>query len=474
MYHKLLSPQPDRVAERGQAYRCFSERHLQAMWMEQKYFHSLITLDGEAIEVLSPGIWNGEAGPDFLKAEVRIGKRQVRGNVEIHLAESDWMAHGHHKDPNYNDVILHVLFWEPKERKLDLPTVCVEPKLTIPMGRITSLIDLDLYPYRRFVGAGSCAKTLFRSIGEEKVRTLLHSAADWRLEEKRRHLSQWVRTPELRLQAGIAMALGYKQNSRAFLDLFLWLQEWRHRSQQEILAVAMGSCGFFESKFQDKWGESEAYRELQETWMGFNTTVLEQTTLVLHGIRPLNHPVRRLAYLAAALSDQDLLLAPFLTIWAENWSALSPVALRKKLLEGIPDYTSSHFSHHYTFETTAREALLPLVGETLKKQILVNTILPLLHEGIELRRDPGEVIAFNQLYSRLPASGSGKSKYLVHRFFGDTPKGDLLKKARIEQGAFQVHRDFCVHYEASCEGCPFVERVKNVFGLYPREKKGPS
>ena len=100
-------------------------------------------------------------------------------------------------------------------------------------------------------------------------------------------------------------------------------------------------------------------------------------------------------------------------------------------------------------------------GETLKREILVNTILPLLHEGVQERQDPEELSAFDRLYRSLPAAQTGKGRYLVHRFFGDTPKGAILKKAEMEQGAYQIHRDFCLHYEASCEGCPFVQRVKN-------------
>src|ERR1700761_5455772 len=71
------------IAENVVPYPFLRERHLQAMWLEQKYFKNLTTTEGEAIIVLSPGIWNSEGGPDFLKAHLKIGHREIRGDVEL-------------------------------------------------------------------------------------------------------------------------------------------------------------------------------------------------------------------------------------------------------------------------------------------------------------------------------------------------------------------------------------------------------
>jgi hypothetical protein len=53
------------VQESVKKYHCLTERHIQVMWLEQKYFSQLRTEEGDLIEVISPGIWNGEGGPDF-------------------------------------------------------------------------------------------------------------------------------------------------------------------------------------------------------------------------------------------------------------------------------------------------------------------------------------------------------------------------------------------------------------------------
>ncbi len=49
------------------------------------------------------------------------------------------------------------------------------------------------------------------------------------------------------MAAGMAMALGYKANAEAFLQLFLWLQRSSQVPIDELLALAMGVSGFLTS-----------------------------------------------------------------------------------------------------------------------------------------------------------------------------------------------------------------------------------
>ena len=69
----------------------------------------LRTVRGEKIQIIHPGTHNPDAGPDFLFAKIRISDTLWAGNVEIHVAASDWFRHKHQNDPAYNNVILHVV-----------------------------------------------------------------------------------------------------------------------------------------------------------------------------------------------------------------------------------------------------------------------------------------------------------------------------------------------------------------------------
>src|SRR5690606_5254178 len=71
----------------------------------------LVTGRNEPVSILDTGTPNDGSCPDFFNAKVIIGGQLWAGNVEIHLKSSDWYAHHHESDTNYNNVILHVV-WE--------------------------------------------------------------------------------------------------------------------------------------------------------------------------------------------------------------------------------------------------------------------------------------------------------------------------------------------------------------------------
>lgn len=83
---------------------------IQFIWKHRLYTGTLLyTTCGVEIKVLSPGEQNFHAGPDFFNARIRLKHLTWAGNVEVHQRASDWYRHGHHIDPAYNNVILHVV-----------------------------------------------------------------------------------------------------------------------------------------------------------------------------------------------------------------------------------------------------------------------------------------------------------------------------------------------------------------------------
>src|SRR5262245_9819149 len=81
------------------------ERLVQAIWYDQRLLtDKLQTADGRKLRVISAGQWNLEAGPDFLRATIEFDNGSAKtGDVEVHLVESDWNAHGHDRDVAYRN-----------------------------------------------------------------------------------------------------------------------------------------------------------------------------------------------------------------------------------------------------------------------------------------------------------------------------------------------------------------------------------
>lgn len=447
------------VAEKSSSYLFFTERHIQAMWLEQKYFRSPTLQSGEQIRVISPGIRNCGAGPDFHKAHIFIGAQEFKGDIEIHFTQTDWEAHGHFNDPNYDQVILHVCLWKSSTaymtRRCDgraIPTLFLEDFLTIGLDRISSLIDLEQYPYRKFIGSGRCSRQLFDKIDKEKSSRLLQDAALRRLEEKSVRLISRAGSREWAFPLGIARALGYKPNGEAFEQLFLELLPHRDRPFDELLALALGVCGFFSPDRIKKWQGISRYEELKTLWPLLAPIADQQIQLTTHQIRPINHPVRRIALMIHLLND------PYL-IDLENvlFQSYQYGESLQKLSSRLPVYSDSYWNSRYTFSNDPQDKFLSLLGDDLKSQIMINAFYPLLYE--RLLTDPEALSIFLTEYRSIHSLPSGKSEYLTHRFFGDQQNGEIMRLEMHQQGAYQIHKDYCVHYEASCEGCPFVDRV---------------
>src|ERR1700722_18622360 len=91
-----------------------AERLVQAIWQHQRLRRGeLKTPTGQRVRVFHPGFANFEGGPDFRGAILQIGGDVPRsGDVEVDLRAGDWRAHGHDRNPNFKNVLLHVIWDE--------------------------------------------------------------------------------------------------------------------------------------------------------------------------------------------------------------------------------------------------------------------------------------------------------------------------------------------------------------------------
>lgn len=469
-YEQLLQPQnPFLFFEKESAY--ITELHIQALWYEQKYFKQLATSNNQTIEVISPGIWNLEAGPDFKKAHILIDGKTYIGDVEIHLLDSSWIYHKHHHDPKYNDVILHLSLWPHNREQLltssgkALTMAYLEPSLTCSLAEILQMINPDDFPYKKFAGTGRCSSQLFKNMSEEEAATLLKSAAKWRLREKYRALVSI--DSESSYLPGIAQALGYKNNAKHFLNFYRLIKKGKITSAKSIIAIGLHYFGFFDDKYQAKWELTEDYLNYYLYYKRYYDNICEPVKPDLANIRPYNHPIRRLILLAKLIENDDSLLATQLEfVWMEYWEKCNNDKMLRWLLEemllALPSIRDSFWNHHYLFGSPPGTEPIPLFGRDLKCVILINVFFPLLYESILRRGNSGEAERFETFYSLVPSQQTGKGIYMGYRLFGGTEMDNLMNREIIQQGAYQIHRDFCALYEASCIGCPFVERVRSL------------
>ncbi len=87
-----------------------SELALARAWADGEFPNRLPTRDGTEVEIVYRGVWTHGLGPDFSQAMIAWPDGRLEtGSIELHLRTTGWRDHGHHQDPAYNAVVLHVV-----------------------------------------------------------------------------------------------------------------------------------------------------------------------------------------------------------------------------------------------------------------------------------------------------------------------------------------------------------------------------
>lgn len=308
-YRRLLGD--GSVQESAGRYFPYTERHLQALWYDDSLRpKKLKTSRGEPVTVENAGGWNLEAGPDFHHAVLLIGReqRRVAGDAEIHIFSNDWKNHGHAGDPRYSNVRFHITWFSgPVDESLFYPGTV---HLTLSESCAVDLesIDLTAYPYEEPRAASE-----FPMLGKnpDHLFQILEAAGEERLRQKTQRMVWLIeqRGEAQALYEETAAALGYKNNKQPFRELARRLSldaltrygaEWK-----TIYCVLLGISGLLPKQPGVKWPEASK-KELRSLWDLWwkeehrweDVERMGRTDWNLSGMRPLNHPVRRLCALA--------------------------------------------------------------------------------------------------------------------------------------------------------------------------------
>ena len=199
------------------------ERLLAKLWKERAARQTgLRTEAGQRVRVVYPGRSGTAAGPDFRDALLEVeGLGLVRGDVELHIRQSDWDSHGHGGDPNYNGVVVHGAL------EVDSEETQLQSGSRAPVVDLTSLLAegsaeeapdreplLDLWRI--------LARSGFPRPGSaEEAEEILDRAGDQRFQIKSKWLSECIRAdgPDQVLYEALMEGLGYSSNRRPFVEL---------------------------------------------------------------------------------------------------------------------------------------------------------------------------------------------------------------------------------------------------------------
>jgi hypothetical protein len=431
-----------------------SELELQALWFAGAFGRDFLTQDKQAVRIVQFGEWNRSSGPDFLHASIEIEGTLHSGPLELDTHQADWEHHKHATNPHFREVILHVVFEAgPRTHFSRSDTGRAIPCVEIPLA----LIEPALRHTRATPAlshAGRCSFPL-TDLPAERVTDLLEKAAHFRLSQKALHLHRLEDSHgfEEALWQSLSRALGYGPNKLAMHLLSQRVQRRQLRDQRTHLAresLLFGVAGFLSPDLHEKAPQdSQLYLEtLWKGWWKLRPTHEPDASRALpwqlHGVRPTNHPQRRLGALAAFSQQWKKIATPARTPSVRNLETL------RERLVGL---THPFWSQHYTLRSKETAKPLSLIGRARTNEFLANYALPRwFHSDAEA--------AWIQFQKLPPGATSDPVRRAATRLFGPRVDQDqFLKKLWHHQALIQIYHDFCLEDASDCDDCPFPEQL---------------
>ena len=468
---------PGRVREDGLPARPIpcSERQLQCVWFDPRFRPSLLkSSQGEMVEVEDPGIWNLEAGPDFLGAALRIGagRRRVTGDIEVHLSPADWNHHRHAADPRYRRVRAHVTY-SPGELPTDaLPKGCVQLSLRELLAANPAFsfehIDAAAYPFASRPAPTPCSALLASWSPQERI-ALLNAAGEERLRRKAERIAVAIRDKgaDQTVYEETLTALGYKNNKAPCRRLAQQLPLAKLRSEARgcpnaAYALLMGVAGLLPTRLSSRWDEETRsfMRSLWDVWWRcrdqWEGRCLSADEWHLGG-RPANRPARRLMAAACWFASPRPML--------ERWASLAR-GQRRSLLREACDWlggsTGTYWDRRLTLSSPPQRKPIALVGKDRVSSLLLNVLIPFLAAT-------GEGAAFRAgLLDLLPPEQDNTLvRQTAFSLFGQDHAPSLYRHGLRQQGLIQVFQDYCLNDRSRCASCTLPGLLENYRGKMP-------
>ena len=439
----------------------FSERHLQCAWFDSALRPArLVTTDGEEVTVEDPGLWNLEAGPDFLGAALLVGpgRRRLAGDVEVHIHPSDWKTHGHGADPRYAQVRVHVTYFGGSNDNLQLPPGTIrialrDALISEPMFSFDN-IDTSAYPFAHRPSAPPCQKSLAGWPPDTRG-AVLEAAGEERLRRKAERFSFAIEEKGAGqiFYEECLCALGYKTNKAPFRRLaeLLPVDILRREAEAQPLvayALLMGVAGLLPDKPSARWDDEtrQFVRSLWDAWWKrkerWEKRVMPRSAWSLANLRPANHPLRRLMAAACLFTAKtpldEKVLAPPPGPLVEKWASM----LEPKQI--------TYWDHRLALGGKLQKERIALLGESRITAMLVNALLP-----FTAAMQP-DWLAKAGVWSQLSVEADNSIvRQTALSLFGRDHSPSLYRDSLHRQGLIQIFHDFCLNDRSKCAHCPF-------------------
>ena len=443
------------VAKKGVIMQ-FSEEFLYHIWDAQHLKKNLTTISGKKLVIKFPGRWNTDSGPDFKDAILQINGKILKGDIEIDLTSYNWKSHSHNENPEFNNVLLHIVY----EDNGKYPYTISENGGKIEILEVKNNLAEDIYKLiKHYSGEPYSEKDktckLFNNINKDQTKQLLTEMGMKRFEKKIKRFSaeHFFSDFDQLLYMGFMEALGYSKNKYQMLQIALSnpykdLKQFYNKGMKrnDFIAVLLCSSELIDhfpltisNELKMKWQKSFTNQKFM------NKTV--EIKWKLFRIRPVNHPVVRILQVA------DLLYESLETSFFHNILKLFSFPSEnfklndfKKKLYGYFQTENNYLPNRYK------------LGKTRIDTIFINIILPLtVIYAREKKYKQLEDTAIS-IYQNFPGLPANYLTQYMEKFLNEEQKKIIRKRAIYQQGLLNIYYENCQYH--SCDDCSNLIKLK--------------
>ena len=399
-----------------------TERLLQFIW-QFRYFNKgeLETESGEPIQIITPGTFNSNQGPDFSNAKIKIGKETWAGNIELHVKTSDWDKHKHELDKNYKNVILHVV-WEHDAGLNEKPVLELRSRVSrLLLQRYEEMmLSHGIIPCQHSI---SNVRPIIIDAWKEN---LLVERLMLKTSQVNKFLEQNNNNWEETFWWMLARNFGMKINADAFEELARSLPLnilAKHKNQiHQLEALLLGQAGLLNHAFKEDYPIllKKEYVFLSKK---YGLKPIHQPVHFLR-MRPGNFPTIRLAQLAVLINLSSHL-----------FSKIKEAGSVDEVYKWIDITANDYWHYHYRFDSESGYKKKKL-GSSMIENILINTVcLVLFAYGQYHKEEKYKLRAINWLEKIKPETNSITK--------GFTRLGVENKNARDSQALIELKNLYC-------------------------------
>ena len=349
------------------------EEFLHFLWKYSLYYiNRLVDTDGNLIEVIHPGVYNRDSGPDFFNARIRIAGTEWAGNVEIHTKASHFDSHGHNKDHAYDNVILHIVSEADKRVRNARGEEVLTAKIEFDKLLFEKYINLVNNPF-----AIACQGEI-EKLDRFFIRHWLNSLVVERLKNKSdlilKIYSETGKDWEETFYRTLSRYFGFRVNTEPFEMLAASLPFKIIRkhidNRLQIEALLFGSSGMLDEGLFRNAIDDDFYKDLLRE---FKILSAKYSLKPMHGwlwkfskLRPVNFPTIRISQLAAMFSVTGGLFSK--VIEAKNINSLR---------NAFEVSASEYWDEHYVFGKMSKK-ISKSTGTTASDILLINAVIPVI------------------------------------------------------------------------------------------------